>query len=267
MLYPLGLMLAGSTKSITDLHENRLVPRFLISDEALWQKHLEALFNESLDALNIAFDTDHLQFRDVPLPPPGAPAEAWLPLWRDFLASGTLPPHAITLGHYWAPQAGAFPAQLRAFRRHLRDKYGTLEAMNTALGTDFDAWYTVFIQPPAYLFPHATPDASPLATEFDAFKLDAPPWCHVVLSPEGFYKRLYLKPRYTRDIATYNAAHGTRHATYRDIHLPAARPADAPPLVQEDWLDFTQNTLAPLWSRDGILDTPETRWQQWLATH
>ena len=265
MLYPLGLMVAGSTKSIADLRETALVPRFLYSDEALWQKHLEALFNESMDALNIAFDTDYATFEHIPLPPPDAPGSELVSLWREFLASGLLPARAIALGHFWAPQAGAFPSQLRAFRKRLREKYGTLSALNAALGTDFDAWYTVFVQPPAYLFPHALPDATPLATEFDTFKLTTPDFCQTILSPEGFFKKLYLKPRYTKDITSYNAAHGTAYASYADIRLPSSFPSNAPPLEQEEWLDFTQHTLSPLWIQNGTLDTPETRWQAWLA--
>ena len=265
MLYPLGLLIAGSTKSIADQRENVLVPRFLVSDEALWQKHIEALFNESMDALNVAFDTDYASFEDVPLPPPDASGSDLVPLWREFLASGVLPPQAIALGHYWAPQAGAFPVQLREFRKRLREKFGTLDALNAALGTAFDAWYVVFIQPPAYLFPHAVPDATPLATEFDAFKLAAPDWCQTVLSPEGFFRKLYLKPRYSKDVATYNAAHGTAYASYADVPLPREFPAAAVPLAQEEWRDFTANTLSPLWLKDGILDTPETRWRDWIA--
>ena len=266
MLYPLGLMIAGSTKSIADQRENVLIPRFLVSDEALWHKHLEALFNESMDALNMAFDTDYASFEDIPLPPPGGPGSELLPLWREFLASGALPPYAIALGHYWAPQAGAFPAQLRKFRRQLRETYGSLAALNAALGTDFDAWYAVFLQPPAYLFPHARPDATPLATEFDAFKLTAPAWCQTVLSPEGFFKKLYLKPRHSKDIAAYNAAHGTAHASYADVPLPREFPADASPLEQQEWRDFTANSLSPLWQTNGVLDTPDTRWRDFLVS-
>ena len=265
MVYPLGLMIAGSTKSIADQRETALLPRFLVSDKALWQKHLEALFNESMDSLNIAFDTDYATFEDIPLPPPDGPGSELLPLWREFLASGSLPQHAIALGHYWAPQAGAFPAQLREFRRRLREKHGTLAALNAALGSDFDAWYTVFLQPPAYLFPHALPDATALATEFDAFKLTAPDWCQTVLSPEGFFKKLYLKPRHSKDIAAYNAAHGTAYASYADVPLPREFPANASPLEQQEWRDFTANTLSPLWQSNGILDTPETRWRDFLA--
>ncbi|MGD9781917.1 MAG: ABC transporter permease subunit [Kiritimatiellia bacterium] len=266
MLYPLGLMIAGSTKSIADQRDNVLLPRFLVSDEALWHKHLEALFNESMDALNMAFDSDYAAFEDVPLPPPDAPGSDLVPLWREFLASGALQPQAIALGHYWAPQAGAFPVQLRAFRRHLREKYGALDALNAALGTAFDAWYVVFIQPPAYLFPHAAPDATPLATEFDAFKLSAPAWCQTVLSPESFFRKLYLKPRYSKNVAAYNAAHGTAYASYAEVPLPREFPADAPPLALEEWRDFTANTLSPLWLKEGVLDTPETRWRDFLAS-
>jgi len=266
MLYPLGLMVAGSTKSIADLRESVLVPRFLISDTALWQKHLEALFNESLDSLNITFDTDYPAFDGIPLPATDAPGSRLVPLWREFLAAGLLPQEAIGLGHYWAPQAGAFPMELRAFREHLREKFGTLEALNTALETDFNAWYTVFIQPPAYLFPHAVPDATPLATEFDAFKLTTPDFCQFVLSPEGFFKKLYLKPRHTKDIATYNAAHGTAYAAYPGLHLSRTLPTDASPLEQEEWIDFTSHTLSPIWVEDTTLLTPETQWHDWLAS-
>ncbi len=266
MAYPLGLMVAGSTKSIADQRETALLPRFLVSDEALWRKHLEALFNESMDSLNIAFDTDYATFEDIPLPPADGPGSELLPLWREFLASGALPPHAIALGHYWAPQAGAFPAQLREFRRRLREKYGSLAALNAALGSDFDAWYTVFVQPPAYLFPHAMPDATPLATEFDAFKLAAPDWCQTVLSPEGFFKKLYLKPRYSKDIAAYNAAHGTAYASYANVPLPREFPAGAMPREQQEWRDFTQNSLSPLWQTNGVLDTPDSRWRDFLIS-
>ena len=265
MLYPLGLMIAGSTKSIADQRDNVLIPRFLVSDKALWHKHLEALFNESMDALNMAFDSDYAAFEDVPLPAADGPGSDLVPLWREFLAAGALPPEAVALGHYWAPQAGAFPVQLREFRRRLREKFGTLAALNAALGTAFDAWYVVFIQPPAYLFPHAVPDATPLATEFDAFKLAAPAWCQTVLSPEGFFRKLYLKPRYSKDVAAYNAAHGTAYASYAEVPLPRAFPAPATPLAQEEWRDFVRNTLSPIWRHGETLDTPETRWRAWLA--
>lgn len=267
MLYPLGLLIAGSTKSMADLRESRLVPRFWISDEALWQKHLEALFNESIDALNMAFDGDYPTFSAIPLPPPGAePHGELVEAWREFLAeTNALPPEAIALGHSWAPQAGAFPAALRAFRRDLQNRYRSLPAMNAALSTDFDAWYNVFIQPPAYLFPYAAPNATPMAAAFDAFKSSAPAWQRIVLSPEGFFKKLFLKPRYNRSIEAYNAAHQTACPSWADVTLPARAPS-SPPLAAAEWREFTTRALSPIWMRnDGSLDTPDLRWRAWLS--
>ena len=187
------------------------------------------------------------------------PALARIPRRRPLAAAGHRPRPLLGPAGRRVPRRSSAPSA-----KHLREKYGTLAALNAALGTDFDAWYTVFIQPPAYLFPHAVPDATPLATEFDAFKLSAPDWCQTVLSPEGFFKKLYLKPRYSKDIAAYNAAHGTAYASYADVPLPARLPRRRPPLEQEEWRDFTANTLSPLWMKDGVLDTPETRWRDGL---
>ncbi|NCC94581.1 MAG: carbohydrate ABC transporter permease, partial [Opitutae bacterium] len=47
--------------------------------------------------------------------------------------------------------------------------------------------------------------------------------------------------------------------------LPRAFPAGAAPLEQEEWRDFTANTLSPIWRNGETLDTPETRWRAWLA--
>ncbi len=156
MVVPLGLVLAGSTKSMADQREARLVPGFLTDENVLWQKHLEALFNESVDGMNIALDTSWTTFADARLPAEGeAPGEEWADAWEAFLESGRLPATAWTQGHYWAPQAGAFPVSLRAFRDSLRRKYGTLGELNRALGTDFAARYDVCAPPPSVLFAHS----------------------------------------------------------------------------------------------------------------
>src|SRR5690348_15650973 len=72
MLYPFGLMLAGSTKSAADLSDNRIIPRFLTDRDALWAKHAEGLFNESAIQMRSAWETDAPSFdklgpRGVPL--------------------------------------------------------------------------------------------------------------------------------------------------------------------------------------------------------
>ena len=82
MLYPFALMIAGSTKSSADKAELRVVPGYLTSDARLWAKHVEGLFNESLELMRQVHDTDTPAFRMVE--PPQRPnrrlAGAWLAL-------------------------------------------------------------------------------------------------------------------------------------------------------------------------------------------
>lgn len=275
MLYPLGLMMAGSTKSLVDLREFVLIPRFLVSSDALYQKHMEALFNESIDSLNLTYDTDFPSFAHVEPPPADDPSFALVPHWKNFLAATPLPSHAIGIGHYWAPQTGAFPKQLREFRRGLQNQYThNLDTLNHELNTDFEAWYTVFVQPPAYLFPHASTNTSPLATFLDTYKQTVPPLYTFVYTPNGYFKRLFLKSQYTRHINEYNRAHHTRHPAYTHIHLSRTFPHNAAPLEQDDWTLFIEQSLNPLWRQNPdveitatILSTPDTWFQDYLAAH
>ncbi|HMP72597.1 MAG TPA: hypothetical protein PKE55_04970, partial [Kiritimatiellia bacterium] len=73
MIYPFLLMLAGSTKTAVDVRENRILPSFLTSDTALYRKHIEALFNEQLDVMRAAYDTDVPSFERLEPPPPAPP--------------------------------------------------------------------------------------------------------------------------------------------------------------------------------------------------
>ncbi|HUT25186.1 MAG TPA: hypothetical protein VM492_12645, partial [Sumerlaeia bacterium] len=55
MVYPFLLMVAGSTKSAVDVSDSAIIPAFLVDDDALYRKHVEALFNESFDQMQIAY--------------------------------------------------------------------------------------------------------------------------------------------------------------------------------------------------------------------
>ena len=65
MVYPFLLMVAGSTKSGVDLKDFAAIPRYLRDDVVLYRKHVEGFFNESLDAMNTAYDSDWPSFDAV----------------------------------------------------------------------------------------------------------------------------------------------------------------------------------------------------------
>ncbi|MFA6929312.1 MAG: carbohydrate ABC transporter permease [Lentisphaeria bacterium] len=65
MVYPLMLMLSGSTKSAMDTKYFEIFPRFLYDEAWMWAKHTEGLFNESVSFLNMVHDSDEISFEDM----------------------------------------------------------------------------------------------------------------------------------------------------------------------------------------------------------
>ncbi len=65
MVYPLLLMLSGSTKSSMDTKYFEVFPRFLLDDDWMWAKHSEGLFNEAMFNLNMVYDADEVTFENM----------------------------------------------------------------------------------------------------------------------------------------------------------------------------------------------------------
>lgn len=247
MVYPFLLMLSGSTKSAVDVKSMDVVPRFLRDDLVLYRKHVEGLFNESPDAMNIAYDTDFTSFESAV--PPAAPDEALVEAWESFLSAHPLPPYAGTCGYLQANVSKTVPGALRNFKRELGDLHGgSIESLNAAFGTDFAGWNAFYVLPGNVLSRRAIPPATPMARALDDFTARQPSGMRYVFSVEGFFKRLYLKTQYTKDIAEYNRAHGTAYGSYDDIHLSRTLP-DGTSAERKDWESFVRSSLNLLWIR------------------
>ena len=260
MIYPFLLMLAGSTKTAVDVRENRILPSFLTSDTALYRKHIEALFNEQLDVMRAAYDTDVPSFERLEPPPPAPPAA--LAAWRDFLEEGHLPASASTLGYLHAPVSRATPAMLRSFRRHLETAYhGRIDTMNRALDTDYTSWISFYILPENQLTRHSPWIDGPLRHTFRSFHARQPETFRFTFNVEGYYRSGFLKPQYTRSIDDYNRIHHTRHTSYSDIPLPQRLP-HAPPREQQNWEDFVRHAVSLDWVR--LDPQAEPRFQAYL---
>jgi ABC-type glycerol-3-phosphate transport system permease component len=65
MVYPLLLMLSGSTKSYMDTKYFEVFPRFLHDQAWMWAKHTEGLFNEAMFNLNMVYDADEVTFENM----------------------------------------------------------------------------------------------------------------------------------------------------------------------------------------------------------
>ena len=248
MIYPFLLMLSGSTKSAVDIKDFDAVPRFLFSDLVLYRKHVEALFNESVDAMRVAYDSDDRSFELVD--PPSQPNGALLHSWQQFLQQADLPHYIHTCGYVHAPISRTIPQLLRTFKHQVADEYGgDIDEVNQALGTEFVGWNAFFVLPEDYLLRRNKPGTSPFALAFQAFKQTQVDGFLVRFSVPGFYKAMFLKTQYTREIQEYNRAHETTYDNYDRVRLSRTFPQGGTAREQDDWETFVRSTLNLLWIR------------------
>lgn len=256
MLYPMTLMLAGSTKSNADISEKSPVPTFLFDRHMLWKKHVEGMFNESVQFMLSVYQ------QDVPgfdfLPAPRAVNDRLVNAWTSFLNEAKLPPQYYTLGYLQTPLTTAtFAKNFRMLRGELIDQYdGDIQRLNDALGTEFYDWNSVMIVPPQYLRRGQPYDDVPINVVTRSFIERQPASQHVYFSVEGFYRMQYLRALFPT-IGQYNAHHGTSYQSFPDVSL-ARRLSDSAlhtPAERETWETFIRASLNLLWIRA----TPEAR--------
>jgi ABC-type glycerol-3-phosphate transport system permease component len=247
MVYPFLLMLSGSTKSAADSAHLRAVPPFLLSDTELYRKYVEGLFNEWPGMYQAVCDSEAGAFQLVE--PPASPDRGLARLWREFLASSRLPDSTYTIGFVQTPLSrGVFPHLLRAWKDELSRRYGgDIVAMNADLESNFASWSALNVVAEDFLLRLRNPDPGPLHQAFRAFKAARPMEDRYYFSVDGYYRMVYLRNRYGRSLEQYNAAHGTRHATWRDIPFPERAPPPGP--ARDDWEPFVRTLLNLQWIR------------------
>ena len=260
MIYPMLLMISGSTKSTVDAPSAEVIPPFVAEDQGLYAKHVEALFNESLDAMRVVYDSDAPSFDKLDLPE--RPNEKLVEQWRRFLTEADLPLYTYGLGHLEATQSrGVMPYYKRQFRSELETRVdGAIERLNHELKVNFVNWTALVVPPEGYLFRRNKPTAEPFLAELWKFKQRQPVGFRYYFSIEGMYKTLFLKGKYTRDIATYNREHGTSYASYDEVHLSRTYPSDGTELQRKDWEEFVRSLVNLLWVRvDASAAAPDYR--------
>jgi multiple sugar transport system permease protein len=249
MVYPFLLMIAGSTKSAVDSPDARLVPPFLVDEGALYQKYVEALFNESVSMMQAVYPVEAASFADVRLP--DAPPPAFVDAWEAFLRETQPSAATYTIGFLRAPASrGVQPFHLRAWKRELFARAGgSIDRLNRELETAFIGWNNVDIRPEDYQVRRSNPGTSPLAQAFRAYKERQPLADRYYFSVEGFFRNGFLKNRYSRDIRSYNTARGTAYTQWSDVRLDERYP-EGPGRTdgeREDWETFVRVIVNLQW--------------------
>ena len=248
MVYPFLLMLSGSTKSAMDIQFFDAWPRFLHDDGWMCAKHFEGLFNERLMDMNICYDRDEMAFNKMT--PSLEHNDALAGAWEEFLDATPLPAYAYAPGYIATPISRTIPSALREFKQELAASYGKdILAVNRELGTEFAGWYGVYVIVPSYLMRREKPLDTPYVRALNSFTGRQPYGLRYYFSPQGFYKKQFLKTQYSQDIAQYNRSHGTAYASWDDVVLPRRYPVAGTRQEQDDWLRFVKSSLALHWLR------------------
>lgn len=260
MVFPFVLMISGSTKSTLDEKEFVAVPGFLKQETRLYQKHIEGMFNERLDLMRTVYDVDASGFDKLKLP--SDPQTPLIEEWERFIHDELRPDYWYSLGYVFAPISRTFPSSLRRYKQSLREEFGDqITEINRNLETDFLNWNVVEVRPEFYLPRRNSLLNTSWYTRYRLFKQQQDPSLRYYFNIEGYFKRNFLMALYTRDISTYNNAHGTEHTSYADIVLTAHAP-DGPDKVREDWENFVREVLNLLWIQ--LEDPAQTDYQTFL---
>ncbi len=263
MVYPFGLMVAGATKSSTDRTEMELIPGFLKDDTSLYRKSVEGFFNERTEGMITSYDIMQADFKKLEMPDNAKINYHFESAWRDFVNNSEMPFYAYGLFFINCPVSRqTVPLKMREFKAMLYDKYdGSIDAMNRDLNSDFPAWHALNIRPQVFLTRISMPNYSKFMRVYYDFKIKQPKNYRYYFSVEGFYKTIFLKALYTKDIDKYNAAHGTKYDSWAQVKLPRRYPGGSGFTKQQrkDWLDFTRNLLNVMWLRADQDSAPAFR--------
>ena len=259
MLYPFLLMIAGSTKSAVDMSDSRVIPPYLCDREALYQKHVEALFNESVEMMKVTYGSDAPSF--LFLPEPEWVNEKAAAEWEEFCAGSFLPVHAYMIGEVYAPLSrGVLPYRLRRFKRQIIGRFdGDLDRMNSEMGTEFANWNAFRLIPRELLLRRNNPGMQPIDDAFRKFRAEQPVGMRYYFSAEGYYKVVFLQSKYGKDIERYNREHGTSYVSWGAVHLDRSVPSGPGRTDREraDWELFTREILNLLWLRADTEAAPD----------
>ncbi len=234
MILPFLIMVTGSIEPIAD-SGNEVLPHFLVNRSEMWRRYISAKYQESPDLARSAWTNPTMDFHDLSIPDPQPEA---LRMWEEFLEERKPEPRYLMLG--FLRGNSRMPSYAgRQFRVWLMGRFGTLEALNTALGTQFPR--ETIIYPPSLGIVGAARPQTRLLELFEEFCGQQKPELLIPWNAGGYYRAVYLPTIYGKDIAAFNAKHGTAFASYADIPFGAL----APEIARDDWFGFVSRVLCP----------------------
>jgi ABC-type glycerol-3-phosphate transport system permease component len=250
MIYPFLIMIAGTSKSGVDSPDAELVPNFLIEDVTFYRKNVEAFYNEQQSCMQSSYDINDKGFRHIK--PRQRVNSKLVAHWNDFVKQHKLPFYAYEIAYSgYRVSKNIQPMMLRRFKAELKEEFkDSISVMNNHLGTDFVSWNNVFLRPDLYIQRRITPGTTPYSVKWREFKLKQSPEYRFYASPDGFFRTVYLKAQYTKDINIYNRTNRTNYRSWDEVVLTRRYPGKGfSDRQRKDWSEFVRSILNLYWIR------------------
>ncbi|MBR7140034.1 MAG: ABC transporter permease subunit [Lentisphaeria bacterium] len=260
MIYPFWLMISGTGKSSTDVSELKLIPSYLVDDDAYYRKTVASLFNELIVSAQMLYNMPLHDFRQLPVPQDKK--EKLCKEWEEFLDKKNFPFYYYFLGHSHAGVSNnTRPENFRHYKDALFEEFdGDLSAMNDAKGTEFATWNALMVNENPFAPRRTIPNPTVRYNEeWYMHKSTAPKHHRVYVNASGFFKGSFIYPQYSKDVATYNKSHKTSYKDYADVRLSRRFPANATAKEKEDWEFFVREILNLFWIRVDASQNPAYR--------
>lgn len=251
MIYPFMLMLSSSIKSAVDNNKVTLIPEYLYKDEVLFQKYLEARYNEESNRLADNYAGRFMSFNEVQLPVTPNP-EIYAD-WKDFINI-----HSQEFGvydYYVSEQygRGVYPKNQRLIRAQLRkENHNDLTEFNNKYGLGVQTWEEIVVEEKDILTRNYISSGSGYLGRYEKFKQEVPLWHRNYINIDGSFTLSELIPAYQGDLTAFNLDMGTQYTAWSEVILPATVPDDSSKL-RPYWIHFVQKSL----NVEHVAFTPE----------
>lgn len=263
MAMPFLLMFSGATRTGVDAHAFSLIPRFLTNDTVLYQKYIEAKYNESPALLRATWEVDVASFDEVTLL--SDPEMERVAAWTAFLDQQEIRPEERFAGFSHTPSSRSRPWLVRQYLNHQRDKTdGDLARLNERLHTTFPSWNAFQVLPPDGRTREGYVENSPWWRAWFRFvNEDAPAWSTGIHNLSGFYHERVTRTREGRDaprISWREAPTASRENFLRGMVHPAflhlSEEAD------EEWRTFLQRRHGSLQGLEQATGIAADSWRE-----
>lgn len=242
MLFPFLIMVSGSFETSPQFSDGVFFPKYLVDDEALWRRYLEAKYKGNTDLLRSAWEDSAVDIETVELPQTNNRAE----LWNEFVHETRPSSELFALGFTRATQRTPGYCE-RIFRRWLADRYGDTAGIARALGTQ-EVPYNRISTPFIGLL-GAPLERTPLMEDFFEFQAAQSADKKWAWNAGGYYRAVFLPGFVGGEIAVFNARYGTSYASFSEVPFGSTVPQIAP----EAWGEFVKRLLRS----DFVTLTPE----------